>query len=526
MSTIFPIGWSASLFDSTRKRVASFLLIVFISGMLGLGLLVFRVWDQQFLTVRSTLLTERQHALALLGSTLDGQIQTLLAQSFRHLFQENFAFVSLRITAIKKRFPPVEQGLRFDSSGNLVYCLPGIQKIDQFSLWLSERLSKDIDQRDPEDISIGSFMEPYENEKKLFAYAPIPSEVSSLENSWIVFKLSPDRLFDFFWEPLKEAFVQEHGGQLSWLNTPPTATQGKVLIPVSRHLPGWTLVYTPDSSRLDRIAHEQNLFFGILLAGLGVLPLLAGGIYWWTMRSALILAQAKADFASSISHELKNPISLIRMFAETLEMGRIEQPELVREYLQTIIRESDRLTDMIEQILDFSSLELRTFQYHLNSDDITQTVRDVLTTFQTRANLEKFRVESHLPDSPLPFIHDHDAIRRVLLNLLDNAVKYSLEFREIHITLEKRNNAMIIAVRDRGKGIDGQKDEQLMRPFVRAQDEYSGAIKGAGLGLATANHAVKAHGGTLQLLPRKKGGTLAQILFPLDAQIGKMGQKL
>lgn len=496
------------------------LVIAIMVGVLGTGLVAYKVWNNQYKLIQVGLIQERQQALQLLTSELEGTIQKVVSQTLRYLFTDDDIQLPGRIEALKRRFPPLDQVLRFDAEGGMLYCIPGPSSINKYRHWLSIRLQHAVANRKPDDLSIGSFVEKHEARDVLFVYAPIPQDLDQgLGSGWIVLRYSLDKILSDYWQPLRAKFLTAHGGRVNL--TDKITSQGKQLVhePVSRYLHGWTLEYQPDSGRLEQIARDQGLLLGLLIIGFGSLPIAVGVVYWWYSRKDLLMAQAKADFVAHVSHELKTPLSLIRMYAETLEMSRIKDPDKSRQYLQTILQESDRLTALIDQVLDYARMERGTFHFRLVKRDLAHTVDQLTQKFRPRLEQLGYSLHTDIVSDIPTLAHDEEAITRVLHNLFDNAIKFSTHQKSIGLSLRQNGRNIVLEVSDRGKGIPDGSDKTLLQPFVRGPDEDSNQTLGAGLGLAMVQHAINAHGGRFELNPRSGGGTIARIILPIYFKI-------
>lgn len=236
-----------------------------------------------------------------------------------------------------------------------------------------------------------------------------------------------------------------------------------------------------------------TLFMTLLLIGGIVMALKAAS-------REMKLSQMKSDFVSNVSHELRTPLASIKVFGEFLRMGRVREPEKVREYGEYIETESQRLTQLINNILDFSKIESggRTYQFEIA--DVQEVIHDALKTFEVQLSQSGFNIIFEEPRNPLPpaFI-DHDAIARAFLNLLDNAVKYSGNSREVIVRLSKRDEYITISVTDHGIGISREEREKIFEKFYRVSTGLIHDVKGSGLGLSIVKHIVDAHRGLLTL---------------------------
>ena len=163
----------------------------------------------------------------------------------------------------------------------------------------------------------------------------------------------------------------------------------------------------------------------------------------------------KTEFVANVSHELKTPLALIRMFAETLQLGRVSDQEQRSKYYGIITRESERLTHLIANVLNFSSIEAGRKTYDFAPIDIGQVVRDVVSSYRYQLDANGFAHTVNIAES-LPTVHaDADAAAQAVLNLIENAVKYSVESKDIDVSVSRSEHTVDVAVTDRGIGISG-----------------------------------------------------------------------
>ncbi len=274
--------------------------------------------------------------------------------------------------------------------------------------------------------------------------------------------------------------------------------------------------------RMRHLTEEQwsrryfltNLSFSILTA-----LVLIGGIVL-ALRAAsraMKLSQMKADFVSNVSHELRTPLASIRVFGEFLKLGRVKEPTKIREYGEYIETESRRLTQLINNILDFSKIESGQKTYQFEQTDIEHVVTDTLKTFEVALEQHGFSVNLEKPRQPLPkVVIDSDAIAQAFINLLDNAVKYSGDAREIDVELSEQNNFVTIAVKDRGVGIASEDREKVFEKFYRVGNSLVHDVKGSGLGLSIVKHIVEAHRGKVTVESEVGKGSAFIIHLPAD----------
>jgi len=237
----------------------------------------------------------------------------------------------------------------------------------------------------------------------------------------------------------------------------------------------------------------------IILGALSVL--LAAGILlmYRNVTREVALAKLKSDFVSNVSHELRTPLSLIRLYAETLELGRLSNPEKRSEYYQIIRKESERLTALINNILDFSRIEAGRKEYEFRQTDLADLVRSTLDSYRFEIEQNGFRFEQHI-DEQLPQLHiDREAIARSLLNLVNNAIKYSSAEKYLGVNVYRSNGAVKLEVVDHGIGIPAHEQHKIFEKFYRVGDPLVHNTKGSGLGLPLVRHIVQAHGGEVSV---------------------------
>jgi signal transduction histidine kinase len=256
----------------------------------------------------------------------------------------------------------------------------------------------------------------------------------------------------------------------------------------------------------------------LTLTGLSLL--LAGGIYLThrNVSKELALARLKSDFVSNVSHELRTPLSLIRLYAETLELGRISGPEKQQEYYQTIRKESERLTGLINNILDFSRIEAGRKEYDFRETDMKELVRNTLESYRYQIEQSGFTFEEQIDEKVPPLRVDRESIARSLLNLVNNALKYSQDRKYIGVSLYRQQSSVKLEVIDHGIGIPQEEQSKIFDKFYRVGDPLVHNTKGSGLGLSLVRHIVKAHGGDVAVDSEPGRGSRFIITLPLNME--------
>lgn len=274
--------------------------------------------------------------------------------------------------------------------------------------------------------------------------------------------------------------------------------------------------------RMRNMTEEESSrrYFHINLAfsALTALVLIGGIVLALRAASrAMKLSQMKADFVSNVSHELRTPLASIRVFGEFLKLGRVKDQTKIREYGEYIETESRRLTQLINNILDFSKIESGQKTYQFEQTNVEQVVADTLKTFEVVLEQHGFMVNLEKPSQALPpVIIDQEAIAQAFINLLDNAVKYSGEAKEINVLLGQQNGFVTIAVKDRGIGIASEEREKVFEKFYRVGNVLVHDVKGSGLGLSIVKHVVEAHQGKVTVESELGQGSTFVIHLPAE----------
>ena len=258
----------------------------------------------------------------------------------------------------------------------------------------------------------------------------------------------------------------------------------------------------------------------LLMMGLAVGLAILGSVFFWRdVRRDLETAELRSLFVASVSHELKTPLAAIRMFAETLRLKRFREPEKETEYLDTIVNESQRLDRLIANVLDFSKIEKSRRIYRFENTSIKDVLESAVRVMDYPLRSKGFQLKLGVRDELPEISADADALLQAVLNLLDNAMKYSGDSREIELSLIRDELNAIIRIRDWGIGIPASEHQRIFEKFQRVPDRKSEGVVGAGLGLALAEHIVEAHGGRIEVESRPGEGSVFSLILPLENRV-------
>jgi len=244
-----------------------------------------------------------------------------------------------------------------------------------------------------------------------------------------------------------------------------------------------------------------------------VLTLAMGAAALIQLRREQQLARLRQDFVSSVSHELRTPLAQIRMFAELLDEGKLRTDSERDRSTRVINREARRLTHLVEKILQFSRLERASVDLKVERLDVVQTVAEVIEGFRPLAAARDAHVVSEIEDG-LWVRADRDAVSQLLLNLLDNAVKYGPSGQTVTVAAAQVGHGMRLSVVDEGPGIPAHDRDHIWEPYRRLEREVNGEVTGSGIGLAVVRELVEEHGGRCWLEEAPTGGAAFVIELP------------
>lgn len=261
-----------------------------------------------------------------------------------------------------------------------------------------------------------------------------------------------------------------------------------------------------------RFVYQSFLIIGVLSV------LIMGGLVltYRSVNKQVAFARLKSDFVSNVSHELRTPLALIRLYAETLELGRINTSEKKHEYYSIIRKESERLTALINNILDFSRIEAGRKEYDFRETDIAELVRNTLDSYRFQIEQQGFALEEQI-EPGIPKVRvDREAIARALVNLVNNALKYSDNEKFLGVKLYREKSVLKLEVIDRGIGIERHEQSRIFEKFYRTCDPLVHNTKGSGLGLSLVRHITQAHGGEVEVESAPGRGSKFTLRLPLS----------
>ncbi len=296
----------------------------------------------------------------------------------------------------------------------------------------------------------------------------------------------------------------------------PVGQPGKFLyeeaFPTTLYL--WRLQVTPAPAASINTEERVRRRSEYLLITLTLGIILAGTVFLlYANQRERRANQAKSDFISNVSHELKTPLSLIRMFAELLALGKLKSPDKAREYAEIITRESERLSRLIDNVLDFSRIERGRAAYDFQLGQLAEVVERSLDVYRHRLEREGFKLITKIDNELPPTMIDENAMTLLLLNLLENAVKYGKG--EVAVYLTRVGDVLRLVVGDQGPGIPTDEHQRIFDRFYRTREARGTNVRGSGIGLSLVKHIAEAHGGSVTVESEPGNGAAFIIDIPM-----------
>ncbi len=333
------------------------------------------------------------------------------------------------------------------------------------------------------------------------------------ESSALLWETSQRRSGFVAADPVRVAPTQASGVSLFIQERSGTATAQAARVSLN----GWQVLVQHGAGSLDEAvaqARTRNLatsfgILGVLLAGVGLIVINA--------RKAERLAAQQMEFVATVSHELRTPLAVIRSAGQNLSAGVVDDPAQARRYGQLIETEGRRLTDMVEEVLEFAGLSGNRRPLALRPADLPSLIADVVATHQPQLDAAGIQVEIEAPEALAPIMADEEALRRALSNLVGNAIKYAADGRWLRISLRRDDNdppTIALDVADHGPGITTDDAAHIFEPFYRGRHAVDQQIHGNGLGLSLVARIAEAHGGTVSVSETPGGGATFSLRIP------------
>jgi len=286
----------------------------------------------------------------------------------------------------------------------------------------------------------------------------------------------------------------------------------------------WRLQVSPNASE-ELAAHVQSRrILEISMVTLSCAVIVAGvAAILFAAEKQRRISMLQSDFVANVTHELKTPLALVRMFGEMLQSGRVSSEAKQKEYLEIIVRESERLSALIENVLDFARVERGREAYEFARGDVGDAVEKAVAVYRYRAEREGVELTIDREGSLPPARIDERAVQLAVINLIDNALKYAPEGKVIAIQAAREGAVVAVRITDQGPGVPEDDRDRIFERFVRGSrregtnprpGSTSGPVRGSGIGLALVKHIAESHGGRAWVEGAAAGGSTFVFTIP------------
>lgn len=499
-----------------RKRTYFVLLSALLLTMLLVAGMTIKLLQGQRTRLEQTLRQSQAQVMALLGNRVEQTVFAALRTPFLALKNVPPQAADMaRFEHMRDAFPEVRQVLFLKPDLSLAASLPpaiGEEDRRVIEFLLERTAMENLDAQD-ERYLLHTFVDTVEGRPALLAL----QRVNELDRGagWILIRFDLDVIRARRIAPLLAEYGARLGGEARLAGPEEPWDDDALNWPVGRVLPGWMLVSRTSGVETARQLRRERAVMTGIAAGILLALLMAAFAVWRELRREHALAELRNRFVANVSHELKTPLALIRMYAETLYLRRVTDAERLHRYHRVLLHESERLSQLIESVLDFSRLSQGVDLYHLTETDMRGTVAEILEAYRWRTDDAGLRLDVALDDHLPPVAHDRHGLTQLLRNLIDNAVKYAADGGVVRVALRAPDARHVeLRVSDAGPGIPAEERARLRRPFQRGRG--ADPASGSGLGLALVEQIAEAHHAGLTLgVPLDGRGLEVVVRFPV-----------
>jgi len=295
----------------------------------------------------------------------------------------------------------------------------------------------------------------------------------------------------------------------------PNRGQATIVAFFDDNFPPWKIEFFPRStSGFVGIELRKSFYFWTIVVLLVVL-IFGAALIVRTVSHEMGVLKLKSDFVSSVSHEFKTPLTSMRTLIERMQEGKVRDKAKMDQYISVIAQDTDKLTRLVGNILDFSKMEEGKREFDFTETDMLRLVSRQIQKFQKDEFFKDFSIRSQVKGDIPTLSADQQAVSQAMINLLDNAMKFSPDKKEIHVRLSADVKNVILEVEDKGIGIPPDEMDKIFEKFYQGKNAMKQTVKGAGLGLTLVKHTVEAHGGKVSVKSRVGVGSTFSLNFPI-----------
>lgn len=298
---------------------------------------------------------------------------------------------------------------------------------------------------------------------------------------------------------------------------PPSNTRNKNTYEIKALSQGFRvqIVYNSFGAKQLYSVAKQRINFGLIFL-LFIMLLVSLLLFTRSIRQKLLLARQKTFFVTTVSHEFKTPLAIMKLASETLQSGRYKSEAEANRFHNMLQNEINRLNHLVHKILNFNKIETGQVAYHRREIDLVDVVQGTVEIFRIQAESEKVELIVDLPEEPIDMQGDPELIRHAIDNIVDNAFKYRGKSNRIEIELQADEDYATLKVRDYGVGIPEAEIHHITKSFYRAPTPQTLGVRGSGLGLSVSSHILNAAGAQLKIESALGEGSVFTVRFPLD----------
>jgi len=279
-------------------------------------------------------------------------------------------------------------------------------------------------------------------------------------------------------------------------------------------IPGKLHITHPDIQDLKKSVLRENFYYGAIITLLAMLMIFGVVLIVRDISRESETTLLKTEFVNNISHELKTPLSLIRLFGETLQTKKNLSKQEIEDSYQIITKESERLSHLINNVLDFSKIEMGKKEFNFTKENLGKIVEETLESYRYHLEKKGFTIRKKIATELSEVRIDKEAIASILINLLSNAVKFSPDEKEVIVRLFSAEETIVLQVADKGIGITKKEIHKIFQRFYRSKNDLGPDSKGSGLGLALVKHITEAHRGRIEVESEPNRGSVFSIILP------------